>query len=55
MSRFSIEQTILEKVVSYLVTKPFIEVSQFIAEIQQDAKLIVEEKEKETITPSDKS
>jgi hypothetical protein len=55
MSRFSIEQTILEKVVNYLVTKPFIEVSGIMSDIQQDVKPIVEEKKKKRVTPSDKS
>jgi hypothetical protein len=53
--RFSIEQTVLEKIVNYLASKPFIEVSEIMSEIQQDVKPITEEKEKETITPSDKS
>jgi len=53
--RFSIEQTVLEKIVNYLAGKPYIEVSQIMSEIQQDVKPFVEEKKKKTITPSDKS
>jgi len=37
--RFTIDKTILEQLLNYLVTKPYSEVAQMIANIQQDIKV----------------
>lgn len=43
--RFSIDKTVLENIVNYLVTKPYNEVQALIASVQQDIKPVKEEKD----------
>ena len=38
--RFTIDKAILEQVINYLVTKPYNEVAQLIANIQQDIQAV---------------
>jgi hypothetical protein len=46
--RFTIDKTLLEQMINYLVTKPYNEVAQLIAAIQQDIKVVEEKPEPET-------
>lgn len=47
--RFSIEQKVLEAMINYIITKPYREVAQLVADAQADIKPIMgEEAEKET-------
>lgn len=41
--RYSIEQKTLENLLNYVITKPYNEVAQLIAEVQKDIKPVVEE------------
>ena len=45
--KFEINQEVLEKVVNYLVNRPYAEVAQLIAEINQNIKPIEEQKMEE--------
>jgi hypothetical protein len=45
--RFTIDKTLLEQVINYLVTRPYNEVAQLIAAIQQDIKVVEEKPEPE--------
>lgn len=37
--RFTIDKTLLEQLINYLVTRPYSDVAQMIANIQQDIKV----------------
>jgi hypothetical protein len=43
--RFTIDKIILEQIINYLVTRPYTEVAQLIAAIQQDIKAVEEQPE----------
>ncbi len=46
--RFTIDKTILEQLLNYLVTKPYSEVVQMIANVQQDIKAVEEQPDPES-------
>ncbi len=45
--RFTIDKNLLEQMINYLVTRPYNEVAQLIAAIQQDIKVVEEKHELE--------
>lgn len=48
--RFTIDKNLLEQMINYLVTRPYTEVAQMIASIQQDIKVVEEQPEQESNT-----
>lgn len=40
--RFTIDKNILEQMLNYMITKPYGEVAQMIADVQQDIKVVEE-------------
>ena len=50
--RFSIDKTLLEQMLNYLVTKPYTEVAQLITNVQQDIKVVEEHPNQEPISNS---
>lgn len=51
--RFSIEQKVLESLINYVITKPYNEVAQIVAQAQADIKPIKEEEPKEAEKETD--